>query len=80
MKTPSELLSDRIVSLLALEEFLNRNLNIAISGGTSPDRLFALWAGPYTNTIDWRRINIFWVDERCVPPDHPDSNYGRAYQ
>ena len=80
MKTPSELLSDRIVSLLALEEFLNRNLNIAISGGTSPDRLFALWAGPYANTIDWRRINIFWVDERCVPPDHPDSNYGRAYQ
>ena len=25
--------------------------------------------------FDWRRVHIFWVDERCVPPDHADSNY-----
>ncbi|GAB1373772.1 6-phosphogluconolactonase [Bacteroidales bacterium] len=80
MKSPSELLCDRIVTLQGLDLFHKRNLNIAISGGTSPDTLFALWADTYFKIIDWRRINIFWVDERCVPPGHPESNYGRAYQ
>ena len=29
-------------------------------------------------TIDWARVDIFWIDERAVPPDHPDSNYALA--
>src|SRR5207253_1775325 len=28
--------------------------------------------------LDWSRVNIFWSDERAVPPDHPDSNYAMA--
>jgi len=52
---------------------------IAISGGGSPKPVFALLANPaepYRAAIPWDRLWIFWVDERCVPPDHPDSNYG----
>jgi 6-phosphogluconolactonase len=30
--------------------------------------------------IDWRRVHVFWIDERAVPPDHPESNYGIAWQ
>ena len=29
-------------------------------------------------SVDWRRVDLFWIDERAVPPDHPDSNYGIA--
>ena len=52
---------------------------IAISGGNSPKPVFALLAdpaGPFRAAIAWERLWVFWVDDRCVPPDHPDSNYG----
>jgi 6-phosphogluconolactonase len=33
---------------------------------------------PWRHRIDWRRLHLFWGDERHVPPEHPDSNYGMA--
>ena len=54
---------------------------IAISGGSSPKPVFELLADkaePFRQAIPWDRLRLFWVDERCVPPDHPDSNYGAA--
>jgi 6-phosphogluconolactonase len=51
--------------------------SLALSGGTTPQGLFALLAShPYRDRIDWQRTHIFWADERCVPPDHEGSNYG----
>ena len=54
---------------------------IAISGGSGPKRTFQLLADPahpFRTRIDWKRLLIFFVDERCVPPDSPDSNYRLA--
>ena len=54
---------------------------IAISGGNTPKRTFELLADrshPFHQRIDWSRLLLFWVDERCVPPDSPDSNYRLA--
>jgi 6-phosphogluconolactonase len=51
---------------------------IAISGGSTPKAMFALLADaskPYLAATPWDKIELFWVDERCVPPTDADSNY-----
>ena len=37
--------------------------------------LLADTSAPYRAQIPWGKLELYWVDERCVPPDHPDSNY-----
>lgn len=52
---------------------------LVLSGGDTPQRLYALLAEPaYAGEIPWEQIDLFWGDERCVPPDHPASNYGQV--
>lgn len=54
--------------------------SVALSGGSTPVRLYALLASPpYRDRIDWARLHLFWADERCVPWDHRDSNYRLVY-
>ena len=49
---------------------------VALSGGATPKAMFtALAAEPFLDTVPWSSIFFFWGDERCVPPDHQDSNY-----
>ncbi len=51
---------------------------VAISGGTTPKAAFQLLADPnqpWLARMPWNDLELFWVDERTVPPDHPDSNY-----
>lgn len=48
----------------------------ALSGGKTPVALYDLLAkDPFASQIPWARVHLFWGDERCVPPDHGDSNY-----
>src|SRR6516162_10300922 len=52
---------------------------VALSGSSTPRRLYQLLAAqPYRAQVDWDRVEFFWGDERCVPPDSPDSNYRMA--
>jgi 6-phosphogluconolactonase len=52
---------------------------VALSGGSTPRLTYSLLAAePYRSQIEWDKIHFFWGDERCVPPDHPDSNYRMA--
>lgn len=48
---------------------------IALSGGSSPGDAYRLLA---KETLDWNKVQIYWVDERAVPPAHERSNYGAA--
>ncbi len=53
--------------------------NVALAGGNTPRELYRLLATQEFRTqVDWGKVQLFWGDERCVPPDHPESNYGMA--
>lgn len=52
---------------------------VALAGGSTPKALYRLLASPtYRERVEWPRVEIFFGDERCVPPDHADSNYRMA--
>ena len=48
---------------------------VALPGGSVASTFLPVLAGL---AVDWAHIDLFWIDERAVPPDHPDSNYGLA--
>jgi 6-phosphogluconolactonase len=52
---------------------------VALSGGSTPRDIHQILAAPpYRDAIDWSKVYIFFGDERCVPPNDPDSNYRMA--
>ncbi|HKP64892.1 MAG TPA: 6-phosphogluconolactonase [Polyangiales bacterium] len=53
--------------------------NWVLAGGNTPRQLYSLLAQPpFVSNLDWPQVEFFWGDERCVPPDHPDSNFRMA--
>lgn len=64
--------------LKLMDDEPDRVFHIALSGGSTPALMFDLWANEYEDYTPWNRMRIYWVDERCVPPEHSDSNYGIA--
>src|SRR4051812_36860761 len=54
---------------------LRDRFSLALSGGSTPKLLHQVLAAKYRDAIDWLKVEIFFGDERCVPPDHPESNY-----
>lgn len=53
--------------------------SVALSGGHTPEQMFKLLAqDPYRSQVPWEKVEIFFGDERCVPPDSPESNYRTA--
>jgi 6-phosphogluconolactonase len=54
---------------------------VSLTGGTTPDLLYQFLADrsrPWRDRIDWAHVHLFWSDEREVPPQHQDSNFGLA--
>ena len=54
---------------------------VALAGGSTPRQMYGLLAGPsFSSRVDWEHVHFFWGDERCVPPEHSDSNYRMAWE
>jgi len=50
--------------------------HLALAGGTTPQGLYALLSRPeLADRLDWPQVQIYFGDERCLPPEHHDSNY-----
>jgi 6-phosphogluconolactonase len=78
--------TQRVVDTLAEEffQFMEKKAKskeivyMALSGGTTPQSLFRHLSENYAEKIPWENVHFFWVDERCVSPDDPESNFGMA--
>jgi 6-phosphogluconolactonase len=73
-----ELVVARDVAVAAAERFLALGARfLALAGGSTPRRLYERLA---VCDLPWWETEVFFGDERCVPPDHPDSNYRMAHE
>lgn len=64
--------ASRVIS--AYESRPDDLFSFALSGGSTARPCYERLAHDSTDVIDWLSVNVYWGDERCVPPDHHDSN------
>lgn len=69
-------LADEIAILIKKTAKAGRQINIALSGGSTPKLLFSVLENKYGKELPWEQVHFFWGDERCVPPHDPESNFG----
>lgn len=78
-KSPEELATAFADQLMGwIQDFSGNTYHLAISGGKTPNLLFAILASKYAYSPLWQKVHFWWVDERMVPPTHPESNFGVA--
>ena len=67
-------------ALLADRAAVTRGVfSVALAGGSTPRQMYTLLTGAYyRERVPWSQVQFFWGDERCVPPDHADSNFRMA--
>lgn len=71
--------AERFASLAETAVARANRFTVGLAGGSTPRRLYRMLAAePYRSRISWSQTQVFWGDERCVPPDHAESNYRMA--
>jgi len=69
--------ADRIAAALQDDLASREMATLVLAGGGTPKQIYRKLADSGRD-VDWSRVHLFWGDERPVPPDHPESNYGMA--
>lgn len=80
-KTKDELAEQLAKKLSKLVENAYQNekkMNILLAGGRTPIFVYKYIAAFFNKNIKWDVVHFFWGDERCVPSNYPDSNFGEA--
>jgi len=73
--------AEQFISLARAAMAAHGNFTVALSGGSTPKALYSLLATEeFSAQLDWRRIHLFFGDERCVAPDHAESNYRMVHE
>lgn len=70
--------ADEFAVLAALAIRQTGRFTVALSGGSTPKALHTALVERYAAQVDWSRVHLFWGDERSVPPEDPQSNFGMA--
>ena len=67
------------IAALSIQE--RKRFLVALSGGSTPQRLFKILSQPpHALNVPWEQSHFFWCDERLVPPGNPESNFGQAFE
>ena len=77
----AELAAERVTQLIVETVARRGRAFVSLAGGNTPRRLYSNLADarqPWRDRVPWGQVHLFWGDERHVPPNHPDSNYGMA--
>jgi 6-phosphogluconolactonase len=74
----SRAVADEVIEILRTAVQARGRGSLALSGGKTPERSFRVLADRGPRALPWHRIDLFWSDERAVPPSHPASNYRMA--
>jgi 6-phosphogluconolactonase len=74
----AEKFAEELVSLINKSAKSKKFLTVALSGGSTPELLFSILGDHFADSARWEFVHFFWGDERCVPPDSPESNFGMA--
>ncbi len=78
-ETPQQV-AEAFADVLAERISSTEHFHLALSGGSTPKLLFKLLAAHYKARIEWGKLHLYWGDERCVPPDHEESNYKMTHE
>lgn len=77
VETLSEL-TEQLIRHMSEATTHNGQVRLALSGGKTGQQIFNLWRTSYSNHPIWHKTDYFWIDERCVPPENDESNFGVA--
>lgn len=72
----AEKFAEEMVQMINDSAKNSKPFSVALSGGSTPELLFSVLGDHFSRSANWESVHFFWGDERCVPPDHPESNYG----
>ena len=72
----AEIFAEEMVNLIRKYANVKKSFTIALSGGSTPELLYQILGEKYSETVPWQFVHFFWGDERCVPAENIESNFG----